>query len=1096
MGIPVPRVKLRNCEVKRMRSRVRTVGLRLFIAFALLLTALASNAFAQTATLTGRVTDSTGAVIPGVSVAATNLATSVERVTRTNEVGYYAIPLLPPGSYRISVTQDGFKSVSRAGVILEVDQKAAIDFQMEVGEVAERIEVTADAVQLNTVEASRGQVIENRRIVDMPLNGRDYIQLALLSAGTVQPIGGRYGGFSTAGQKTTQNNFMLDGIDNNGIELAGAQRRGEMIKPSIDAVQEFKVQTNAYAAEFGRAMGGVVNVTTKSGTNQFHGAAFWFLRNEELDAKNFFDPADRDKPPFKRNQFGFAAGGPIIPNKLFIFGDYEGTRIRESATITSTVPSQAMRQGDFSGLGQPLNDPTTGAPFAGNIIPENRFDRLGSDLINLYPAPQNNNAANNFVNQSPDKEDQDRWDVRSDWNIGSKDTVFGRISWNDREFPAALALPPPAFGGGFDGTVTGWNIGGSWNHIWSPNLIMNIRGGWNFAEFTRVNPAAAGSANLNEQFDVPGVDRTQPGGFSNFGVSGFRNVGLGGFNPVDRDSQNRQIAGDATWIKGAHTIKFGANVLRSQNNIFNIRNEVGNFNFNGRFTGNGAADLLVGATNQLVWSNRLLVQLRSWNTGYFIQDDWKITPRLTLNLGARYELVLPFQEKNDKMGNFLIEDPNNVQLVLAGTPAAGDGRRARSLIKTDPNNIMPRVGFAYRVTEKTVIRGGFGMFYGYLEPTGDSEFLIGNAPFAFGVTQTSSPTAPVFQLSDGPAPGSLELANATGLTFASFEQDPDNFYNAQWNFNIQHQLGQDWLVEVGYSGSKASHLLERFEGNFSPPGPGNLNAKRPIQSAEIPGVGIVSPLGPVQFHQQAFNSNYQALVAKLEKRFSQGFTVLTSYTFSKTMGDTACGGAAPGNAGGCGIQDPTNRRNERARDSQDFPHAFVLSGVWEVPFGRGRAFGSNWNSITDTILGGWSLGSIVSYASGAPFSPVVQGNPANTGSITVVNRPNVVGDPDAGDRTVNRDFNTDAFVANNQFGLGNAGRNILRGRNQFNWDFSALKDFPIKERMKLQFRFEAFHFTNTPRFGNPGNVLGTPNFGVIGSAETPRNLQFGLKLLW
>jgi len=626
---------------------------------------------------------------------------------------------------------------------------------------------------------------------------------------------------------------------------------------------------------------------------------------------------------------------------------------------------------------------------------------------------------------------------------------------------------------------------------------MNLRGGWNYSQFTRVNPAVAGEANLNEQYDVPGVDRSQPGGFSTFSLSGYRALGLGSFNPVIRDSQNRQLAGDATLVKSSHTIKFGANILRSQNNIFNIREEVGNFNHNGRFTGDAAADLLTGATNQLNWSNRLLVQLRGWNMGYFIQDDWKVTPRLTVNLGARYEVVLPFQEKNDKMGNFLIEGgPSETRLVLAGTPEAGDGRQRRSLITTDTNNIMPRVGLAYKLTESTVIRAGFGMFYGYLEPTGDSEYLIGNAPFAWGVAQTSSQTDPVFQLAAGPSPGSLDLDRATGLTFASYEEDPAQFYNVQWNFNIQHQLGRDWLFEIGYSGSKASHLLERYEGNYSPPGPGNLNGKRPITSAEVPGVGLRSPLGPVQFHQHAFNSNYQALVTKLEKRFSEGFTILTSYTFSTTIGDTACGGAAPGNAAGCGVQDPTNRRAERARDSQDIPHRLAVSSVWELPFGRGRSFGSNWNGIVDTFLGGWSLGSIVSYASGAPFTPVVNGNPANTGSIIVQNRPNVVGDAYSGERTLNRDFNTDAFVGNNQFELGSAGRNILRGRGQFNWDFSALKNFPIKEVMTIQLRFEAFHFTNTPRFGNPGNTLGTANFGVVGGADTPRNLQFGLKILW
>jgi hypothetical protein len=1064
--------------------------------FTLVLTLTAIGMLGQTATVTGRVTDASDAVIAGTKVTVVNQATGVERPTVTNETGYYTVPLLQPGRYEIRVAQDGFKPVRRTGLILEVDQRAEINFRLEVGAVTDRVEVTADAVQINTVDASRGKVIENRRIVDMPLNGRDYIQLALLSAGTVQPIGGRYGGFSTAGMKTTQNNYVLDGLDNNGIELAGAQRRGEMVKPSVDAVQEFKIQTNAYAAEFGRAMGGVVNVTTKSGTNDLHGTAFWFLRNEKLDAKNFFDPADRPKPPFKRNQFGFSAGGPVVKNKTFLFGDYEGTRIRESATITSTIPSLRMKNGDFGEQTAALRDPNGGV-FPNNRIPVSRFDRLGKTLIDLYPSPLNSDLRNNFLIQAPDPEDVDRWDVRADHNFSSRDLVFARVSYNDQKFPAALPLPAPAFGGGFDGTVTGWNTGLNWNHIFTPSLLMNTRIGWNYAQFTRVNPASAGTENLNARYGIPGVDQTQPGGFSNIGITGFRSLGLGSFNPVIRDSQNRQAAGDLTWVKGKHTVKFGGNILRSQNNIFNIREEVGNFNFNGRYTGNGAADLLLGATNQLNWSNRILVQLRAWQMGYFIQDDWKITPRLTVNLGVRYEVVLPFQEKNNKMSNLLIEGgPANAKIVQAGSGEAGRGRRNRSLITTDANNFMPRVGFAYKVNDRTVVRAGVGMFYGYLEPTGDSEYLIGNAPYAWGVTQTSSPTTPAFQFASGPPPGSLTLARATGLTFAAYEQDPANFYNAQWNLNIQRQIGRDWLFEIGYSGAKASHLLERYEGNYSPPGPGNLNLKRPFLRVEVPGVGVVSPLGLVQYHQHAFNSNYQALVTKLEKRFSQGFTLLTSYTFSKTLGDTVCGGAAPGNAGGCGVQDPRNRRAEKGPDSQHFPHRFVVSGVWELPMGRGRKFGSGMNRVADSVAGGWSLGSIVTWTSGDPFSATVAGNPANIGSSAVTTRPNLVGDPKAGAKTLDQYFNTGAFAMPPAFTLGSAGRNILTGPSQFNWDFSALKDFPLTERARLQFRFEAFAFTNTPRFGNPGNVLGTPNFGVIGGAGTPRNLQLALKLIW
>jgi len=1086
----------------------------LFIVVALaILLAWAPGVLAQTATITGRVTDSTEAVVPGATVRIINVATGSERVVQNNEVGYYTVPNLPPGKYRIEVEAQGFKKINRSGITLKVDQQAEINFTLEVGAVTEQIEVTADAVQLNTVNASRGQVIENQRIVEMPLNGRNYNQLALLSAGTVQPVGGRYGGFSVNGQRTTQNNFILDGVDNNGTELAGAQRRSEMVQPSIDAIQEFKVQTSSYAAEYGRAMGAVVNVTTKSGTNQFHGTAFEFLRNEKLDAKNYFDPANKPKPPFKRNQYGFSVGGPIyIPklvdwrNRVFWFGDVEWTDIRESRTATSTIPTMAMRNGDFTELlaqkGKKIIDPTTGSPFPGNIIPADRIDPVAKTLIDLYPTPQNSSVTANFVNQSPRNEDVKKWDVRADVNITDKDNVFWRYSWHDFVRPFALTLPPPAFGGGNDQLVEGNNTGAGWNHIWTPTLIMSIRGAWNFGLFKRDNPAAAyalakelGVVSLNDAYGIKGGNNTLPASFSMMGISGYTNVGLGFFNPVDRDSQNRQLAGDLTWIKGKHTIKTGGSLLRSQNNIFNISREIGGPSFNSKFTKDGMADFLLGWAATYTWSTRIQTDLRQWLHGYYVQDDWKVTPRLTLNLGMRYELLLPWVDKYDRMGTFDIDtDPENPRLIYAGSE--GSDRYNRAMYAIDKNNFMPRVGFAYKLNDKTVIRAGYGIFYTYMEPYGDAQYLIGNPPNAYSVQMSSSKTKPAILLKDGPPEGSLELENATGVQFSSYERHPKLGSSQQWNFNIQRELGRDWLFEIGYSGSSGRHLLRRYDGNFSPPGPGDINSKRRYKSAEIPGTGIVtSPLGPVIYYVQNGNASYNALVTKIEKRFSGGFTLLGSYTFSKNIGDT-CGNAAAGNTSGCGFQDLRYLQLERSVDNQDVPHRFVVSGLWDLPFGRGRHFGSNWHSALDAIAGGWTIGSIITWSSGRPYSVTISGNPANTGSHGVVNRPNLIGDPYAFDRTLNQDFNTAMFEAQEEYHIGTAGRNIMRQRRFFNWDFSLLKNFRLYERLNLQFRFEAFHFTNTPRFGQAGNAFGTNNFGRITSADTPRNLQFGLKLRW
>ncbi len=1062
--------------------------------------------FAQTAEITGRVADASGAIVPGASVTVTNVATGVERKVDTNSDGYYTVPLLPPGEYRLEVRHQGFKAIIRSGVVLEVDQRAGIDFILEVGGIAERIEVQAAAPQLNTEDASQGQVIENRRIVELPLNGRTYDDLALLSAGTAQPPGSsRYGGFSSGGMRDTQNNFILDGVDNNPVELAGAQRRSEMVQPSIDGIQEFKVQTNAYAAEYGRALGSVVNVTTKSGTNDIHGTAFEFVRNEKLDARNYFAPPG-SKPPFKRNQYGFSVGGPVyVPkvlngrNHLFFFADYEGTKIRQSSTNVSTLPTAGMRGGDFGELlaqrKVAIKDPLTNNPFPDNIIPAQRLDPLALKLIQLYPTPLTPAVGSNFTYESPNDQDANKFDIRADANLGSRDNVFWRISEQDANLPAVLTLPPPAYGGNpLDSKITGINTGATWNHIFSGTFILSLRGAWNYGYFARDNPAAAKSHFFNREYGITAGTDSIPGSFSNFNITGYTSLGLGPNNPVYRDSQNRQLAGDVTWTRGAHTLKFGASMIRSQNNIFNIRNEVGGpYQFNGRYTGDGMADFLLGMSSQFTWNTRLQVNLRSWNDAAFIQDDWKVTPSLTLNLGLRYEIVLPFVEKRDRMGDF--DDwtnPAAPQLIVAGS---GGGRYGRAMVATDKNNFMPRVGAAYKLGPKTVIRAGYGFFYAYMEPLGDAEWLIGNLPFAYGVTLTSSPTTPALYLSQGLAPGALDVAHATGIQLAAIERQAISPYAQQWNFNIQRDLGRDWMVEVGYAGSKGSHLEEVYDENFSPPGPGNIDAKRPYQRVALPGSSTTVSLGPIYGYHFSGNTSYNALVTRIEKRFSAGLTLLVSYTYSKSIGDI-CGASAAGDTTNCGYQDVRNLRNERAIDNADIPHRFVSSAVYDLPVGRGRRFGSHMPKFADTILGEWSLGSIITAAEGVPFSVAVSGNPANSGTFTIVNRPNVVGAPYDIERTLNQDFNTAAFVSNAQYTIGNAGRNILRQRGFFNWDFSAHKEFPIYERVKLQFRYESFHFTNTPRFGVPGATLGTATFGRITSADTPRNQQLGLKLLW
>ncbi len=1020
-------------------------------------------------------------------------------IPQTNALGYYTLPLLEPGNYKISVEKQGFRHEEQTGIVLQVDQRATFNFTMQVGHLTQELSVTGVAPLLDTVESSVGQVIENRQVVEMPLNGRNYVTLGLLSAGTSDPIAGsREQGFSSGGQRLSANNYLLDGADNNSYDLADAGRMGGMVAPSIDAVQEFKVQTNNYSAEYGRGTGAVINVTIKSGTNQIHGTAYEFLRNDYVDAKNFFASPTAPNPQYQRNQYGFAAGGPIIKNKTFIFGDWEGTKIRQAQSAVSTIPTLAERTGNFSQETKPLNDPFTRNPsqFSGNIIPSNLIDPIAAKLIALYPTPVNGNLASNYLYNGPNDEDDRRWDVRIDHTFREKDTINGRVSHYGVTIPGVLKLPPPAFGANaFDETISGWNDSLGWNHIFSGSLVAVSRVSWSYNQFARQNPAVAGTANLNEKYGILGGDDSIPGGFSSFNITGYQQLGLGANNPTVRNSQSRQVMSDLNWSHGAHDIKFGVSYLRIQNNIVNDNYDIGLWSFNGQFTGDGMADFLLGWSSQWQGSIQENVNLRGSLPAAYVQDDWKITPKLTLNLGMRYEVGLPFYDTQNRFANFVTgANPTSGTLVLASN---NGGYFGRSLVNVDPNGWEPRVGVAYQVTPTTVIRTGYGIYRTYFEPEGDTQFLSANPPFAYQTSISASKSAPAVDLQAGPPAGAVSLAHATGLVFASYPTNPHRAYAQQWNFNIQRQLASNWMFEIGYSAEKGVHLIDRYDGNFAPAEPGNINNNRPIQSAVIPPSGIVvSPLGGVYQYHFNGNSNYQAMLVKLEKPLSKGLTLLTSYTWSKTMGDT-CSDAADGSAANCGFQNPLNMRAEKSLDNQNMGQRFVTSVLYYIPVGRGRSFGSQMPRILDALAGGWELGGIFTWHTGLPYSIEDSGNPANTGTFTIVNRPNVVGNPYSVPWSVGEAFNTAAFMVQPAYQYGNLGRNTMVMPDVTNLDLVLSKIFTVTERVHLQARFEAFNATNTPPFTSaPNATVGTNGFGQTTAAGAPRELQFALKALF
>ncbi|MEZ5351656.1 MAG: carboxypeptidase regulatory-like domain-containing protein [Bryobacteraceae bacterium] len=1072
-----------------------------------LLAALPVAGQVETARITGTVTDSTGARVPGSEVTFTHVTTNTVARTQTQADGRYVSPPLRIGEYRVEITAEGFKRAVRTGVVLLINQTALLDIPLELGAVSETVDVTADAPLLETTQATQGQVIDNKRMVDMPLNGRDYIQLALLSAGAVQPIGGRFGGFIAGGQRTTQNNYILDGVDNNNVQIAAQGRQAESVKPAVDAIQEFRIATNSFSAEYGRAAGGVVNVSLKSGSNDLHGTAYEFMRNEAMDAKNLFDPADRPKPPFKRNQFGFSAGGPIVRNKLFVFGDYEWTRIRESRTVTSTVPTEAIRSGDFSAAGTQIFDPfsyngTTRTPFPGSVIPASSINPISRTVAGLYPLPQINRGVNNFVFNPPRRSDVDKWDIRTDYNAGASDNIYFRFSYQRTFDPASPRLPGQAYddsANGSDFEHNGRNMALVWNHVWNPALITSTRLGYNKLFTERIFPI---EENLNASLGIRGVNQALPG-MGTMNITGYTNIGTGSFTPNLADSQTRQLVTDTTWNRASHSVKFGVNFNWLQSYLTNPQQELGVFFFNGNYTrnpqgnrgGDPFADFLTGVMFQGDVSTSAYMNLRAPFWQGYIQDEWRASRKLTLNFGLRYELNRNWVETRDGISQIDISDPANPFWIL---PQRGGSRADRALIQDDKNLLVPRFGFAYHVAGGTVLRGGYGMFVAQYEGTGGGQFLEGNPPFLLRVRASTDSRNVTLNLADGIPGDILTPRRATSLSFSTFERTPKMPVSQQWNFNIQQQLGSDWVWEIGYYGTKGNHLVNRWDSNYALPGAGNINNRRLVRRAPWPNEDFtVGPLSSFNAHQFNGNSLFHSLQTKLEKRFSNGFTLLTSFIWSKTIGDVQ-GFSGSGNTANSAGQDPLNWRANRSLDNQHMGRRFVVSYIYEMPFGRGQNWGAGWNGPVNAIAGGWALSGITTLTDGQPMGLSVTGNPSNTGTASRGDRPDVVGawQLSRDERSLGRFFNTAAFVPNQPFTYGNAGRNILFTPGNVNFDLAAYKRFVLTERIQAQFRVEAFNAFNTPPIGSPNVQVGNRAFGTITSAGRPRNLQLGLKLVW
>jgi len=1030
-----------------------------------LLTA-ALNAIAQQANdavLVGSVRDSSRASVSGAAITLTHVTTNGVTEVRTDERGQFRTPPLRIGEYTVRIEAPGFKVFNQRDVVLQIGDVRQLDAVLEIGQITESVNVEAAVPLLQTADSTVGTVINNKQIEDLPLNGRDYLQLAALSSGTI-PATGTNGGISVGGQAGSQAAFLLDGQDNNNQQITtGHSGQKEIIKPSVDAIQEFKVVTNGYSAEYGRSSSGVISVAIKSGSNQFHGVGYEFLRNEALDAKNYFATA---KSPYKRNQFGGAFGGPVIHNKTFFFADAEMGRIRQSITNVDTVPTLAQRQGIFGGV----------------QISPSRIDPIALKVLNFYPLPTNSGATNNYVYAGPQNQDPVRWDFRVDQILSERQNLYFRFSDQKADNGVVAPFPIDAQGNYYSGggaqTTDSQSFVLVHNFIWSPSIITSIHAGWNYLNWVNSFPNQSLTS-----IGIPGVQTTYPG-FSQVNVTGLTPIGVTNV-PNSDGSQNRQLSADLTWNKGSHNLKFGLQAYWLQTNFLSSQRSSGIFNFTGQYTGNAVEDFLLGESASASISKWSYLELRTPYTHFFAQDDWKVSRRLTLNIGLRYELSPPAVQKNDTIANFDLDtNPGHPQLVQAGSQ--GSSIADRALQGVNYHQFAPRFGFAYALPDnKTVIRGGYGLFYSNLITEGGQQSMEVNPPNALRVNLSTDKTKPpTILLSQGFAANALTLANATNVTLVSYDRANATPTAQQWNLDIQRQLPGGVLVEIGYYGNKLDHMWRQIDGNPAPPEAGNINSNRLFTSTLVPGTNSIITLADVVRIQKDGYSRYNALQAKVEKRYSKGLTFIASYSYSKSiaLGDTA------------GVQNALNWASDRAVSSQDMTHHFVGSAVYALPFGKGQTFGAHWNHWANAILGGWSVGPIVTVDSGIPLNLTVNGNPSNTGSGA--DRPNVVGEWHLSDPTVQEWFNTPAFVANAKYTYGNAGRNVLRGPGLFNLDLAAHKAFQITERVSAQLRLESFNATNTPALGSPNTVVGSPTFGQISSAGTPRDNQFGLKVIF
>ena len=1050
------------------------------------------------ASIIGRVTDPSGASISGAKVVAKNTGTGLERTTFTTNSGDYEFPLLPiTGAYSLEITQAGFQTEEISGITLTVDQHARFDVVLKVGAVTGKVQVTEAAPVVVTDSSSIGQVVNNKDIVDLPLNGRNYTQLASLLPNAVVQTQGTAGStlVSVSGGRLSKTEFLLDGISLNEQLFDGVA-----VRPSVDAIQEFKLLTNSFSAEYGRG-NAVMIATIKGGTNDFHGVAWEFLRNDKMDARNTFLPS---KAEYRQNQFGATFGGPVIKDKSFFFVNYEGTLIRQGQASLPVVPAPAFRSGDFSALSTVIKDPLTGVPFPGNIIPSSRIDPATTFFQQFMPLPTGPNSTAPYA--APFSSDTNQGNVRFDQRLGDKNSLFVRETYTRRNNSYPGSYPT---NGGYTQDNRTHNAVVSDTHLLSPTLINELRLG--YTRFFNANINQGLGTNYTQQAGIGGFELTSQNfpGFPQLSISGFQGIAGNTFQPLVNPSNMYEIVDGIHMIRGAHTITFGADLRKLSFTSTNAANSRGVFSFTGAYTGNAYADYLTGYPFS---GSRDFPRNQFGETDnrahFYVQDDWKVNSHLTVNAGLRYEMNLPphFLRAQAARFDFLtnkveVMQQGNGQINLTTQQVAQFAYPAfqqyivtpqsaglpNGLFFTDWRDWAPRAGLAWRPFDdnKTVIRAGFGLFYMLTSGNNTVSVPVINLPFIIDESRnqvTTSAGFPTLQVQNFFPPFSSQASFTAPLAFG-FDPHMVTPRMTQYNIAIQRELAQDFALEVAFVGNQSHHLEREVQPENFPPI--NPNDTRPVQQRRPNPVFAAG-----DYFDSSGNANYNGLEVKLEKRFSKGYQFLLGYSWSKNIDEDTQ------DQGSGGSDNPYNYRTMRGPSSIDFKQRFVGSFTMELPFGKGKMFGSNMPVVADAILGGWHLAGIVTLQGGLPFTPTLgSADPTNSGR-QYGTRPNVGGTGAVANPNRNGWFNIADFPIPVQYTIGNAGRNILRGPGISTQDLSLLKDFHFTERKYLQLRWEYFNALNITNLSNPNSNVDLPAVGgkIFSTSTAARIGQVALKL--